>query len=305
MEITLDNSKSAIIPAEIAQEKCRVLIDTGASRSFIREDYFRKLQDAKLMPTLRNVRIRSATGRDVQTLGRTKAQFKLGASTYSSEFIVCRNLRRPAILGIDFLRKNRLRTTWTEEGRFALQKEDDILVESIEVFFEDTYLKLKAIKCIDIQARSIMVITTKADFQIQDQGKIFEVKPTEEFVINHPNLITLPIIYKIDTENRENVPYLLINLANDDEHILKGEEIAIMEELMVNSDQIQREEVKQETKEHLKSDLKVRKNEIHFEEEVNYMEEEIITESCDSDEEGEVEKKFSYIPSRYRNSKKS
>ena len=187
-------------------------------------------------------------------------------------------------------------TTWTDEGRFALQKGDDILVESIEVFFEDTYPKLKAIKCIDIQARSIMVITTKADFQIQDQGKIFEVKPTEEFVINHPNLITLPIIHKTDTENRENVPYLLINLANDDEHILKGEEIAIMEELMVNSDQIQREEVKQETKEHLKSDLKVRKNEIHFEEEVNYMEEEIITESCDSDEEGEVEKKFITSP---------
>ena len=257
------------------------------------------------MPTLRNVRIRSATGRDVQTLGRTKAQFKLGVSTYSSEFIVCRNLRRPAILGIDFLRKNRLITTWTEEGRFALQKGDDILVESIEVFFEDTYPKLKAIKCIDIQARSIMVITTKADFQIQDQGKIFEVKPTEEFVINHPNLITLPIIHKTDTENRENVPYLLINLANDDEHILKGEEIAIMEELMVNSDQIQREEVKQETKEHLKSDLKVRKNEIHFEEEVNYMEEEIITESCDSDEEGEVEKKFITSPADIETQRKS
>ena len=27
----------------------------------------------------------------------------------------------------------------------------------------------------DIQARSIVVITTRADFQIQDQGKIFEV----------------------------------------------------------------------------------------------------------------------------------
>ena len=165
MEITLNNSKSAVIPAEIAQEKCRVLIDTGASKSFIREDYFKKLQGAKLLPTFRNVRIRSATGRDVQTLGRTNIQFKLGASTYSFEFIVCRNLRRPAILGIDFLRKNRLGTTWTEEGRFALQKGDDILVESIEVFFEDTYPKLKAIKCMNIQARSIMVITTKVDFQ--------------------------------------------------------------------------------------------------------------------------------------------
>ena len=164
------------------------------------------------------------------------------------------------------------------------------------MFFEDTYPKLKAIKCMDIQARSIVVITTRADFQIQDQGKIFEVKPTEEFIINHPNLITLPIIHKTDTENRENVPYMLINLSNDDEHILKGEEIVIMEELLINSDQIHKEPDKQETKEQLKSDLKVRKNEIHFEEEVNYMNEELVIEVCESDEEEEVEKKFITSP---------
>ena len=296
MEITLSDSKSAIIPAEIAHEKCKVLIDTGASRSFMREDYFKKLPNAKLMPTLRDVRIRSATGRDGQTLGRIITQFKLGATTYTSEFIICRNLRRPAILGIDFLRKNRLGTTWTEEGKFALQKGDDILVESIEVFFEDTYPKLKAIKCMDIQARSIVVITTRADFQIQDQGKIFEVKPIEEFTVNHPNLITFPIIHKTDTEHRENVPYLLINLSNDDEHILKGEEIAIMEELMINSEQIYKEADKQENKEQLKSDLKVRKNEIHFEEEINYMDDELVIKLCESDEEEEVEKKFITSP---------
>ena len=296
MEITLSDSKSAIIPAEIAHEKCKVLIDTGASRSFMREDYFKKLPNAKLMPTLRNVRIRSATGRDVQTLGRTITQFKLGVTTYTAEFIICRNLRRPAILGIDFLRKNRLGTTWTEEGKFALQKGDDILVESIEVFFEDTYPKLKAVKCMNIQARSIVVITTKADFQIQDQGKIFEVKPIEEFTVNHPNLITLPIIHKTDTENRENVPYMLINLSNDDEHILKREEIAIMEELMINSDQICKEADKQEIKEQLKSDLKVRKNEIYFEEEINYMDDELVIKVCESDEEDEVEKNFITSP---------
>ena len=107
--------------------------------------------------------------------------------------------------------------------KFALQKGDDILVESIEVFFEDTYPKLKAIKHMDIQARSIVVITTRRQiFQIQDQGKIFEVKPVEEFTVNHPNLITLPIIHKTDTEHRENVPYLLINLSNDNETYIEG-----------------------------------------------------------------------------------
>ena len=113
---------------------------------------------------------------------------------------------------------------------------------------------------------------------------------------NHPNLITLPIIHKTDTENRENVPYLLINLSNDDEHILKGEEIAVMEELMINSDQIQKEGDKQNSKEQLKSDLKVRKSEIYFEEEVNYLDEEVTIEACDSDEEEPVEKKFITSP---------
>ena len=55
-------------------------------------------------------------------------------------------MRRPAILGIDFLRKNRLGTTWTEEGKFALQKGDDILVESIEVFFEGHLSKIESYK---------------------------------------------------------------------------------------------------------------------------------------------------------------
>ena len=77
---------------------------------------------------------------------------------------------------------------------------------------------------------------------------------------------------------------------------MTGEEIAIMEELLINSDQIHKEADKQETKEQLKSDLKVRKKEIYFEEEVNYMDEELVIEACESDEEEEVEKKFITSP---------
>ena len=153
----------------------------------------------------------------------------------------------------------------------------------------------------DIHARSVMVITTKANFQKQDQGKIFEVKPTEDFMNNHPNLVTLPIIHKTDSENRENVPYLLINLSNDDEHILKGEEIAVIEELMINSDQIQKEGDKQENKEQLKSNLKVKKDEIYYEEEINYLDEEVIITQCDSDDEEEIEKKFITSPADVKN----
>ena len=42
--------------------------------------------------------------------------------------------------------------------------------------------------------------------------------------------------------------------------------------------------------------MKVRKNEIHFEEEVNYMDEELVIEACESEEEEEIEKKFITSP---------
>ena len=77
---------------------------------------------------------------------------------------------------------------------------------------------------------------------------------------------------------------------------MKGEEIAIMEELMINSDQIHKEADKQENKEQLKSDLKVRKNEIRFEEEINYMDDELVISVCESDNEDEVDKKFITSP---------
>ena len=121
MEITVDHTKSAVITAQLAQEQCKVLIDTGAARCCFREDYYNKLPNAPLA-LLKNVRIRSATGRDLQTLGRTVCLIEVGGRQYNVEFIVYRNLRRPAILGLDFLRQNRIGTTWTPQGTFALQK---------------------------------------------------------------------------------------------------------------------------------------------------------------------------------------
>ena len=48
MEITVDHTKSAVITAQLAQEQCEVLIDTGAARCCIREDYYNKLSNAPL-----------------------------------------------------------------------------------------------------------------------------------------------------------------------------------------------------------------------------------------------------------------
>ena len=285
MEITLDNTKSAVIPAKIAQEQCKVLVDTGASRCCIREDYFNKIPGTSLS-LLKGVRIRSATGRDLQTLGRAECTFTLGNRDYKMEFIVCRNLRRPAILGLDFLRQNRIGTTWTPTGTFALQRGEEVLVESIEVCFENTNPIITAYRHYTVPARSIMIVTAKANMQLQDQGRVFEVKATPSFMDKHPNMITLPVLHKTDQETRENVPYLLINLSMEDEEIEKGEELAEMTVCPYQLNEIETEQTDEE-------------------EEINNIEEDKIFEKCDIfDDKIEVEKKFITSPAQIESQRK-
>ena len=285
MEITLDNTKSAVIPAKIAQEQCKVLVDTGASRCCIREDYFNKIPGTSLS-LLKGVRIRSATGRDLQTLGRAECTFTLGNRDYKMEFIVCRNLRRPAILGLDFLRQNRIGTTWTPTGTFALQRGEEVLVESIEVCFENTNPIITAYRHYTVPARSIMIVTAKANMQLQDQGRVFEVKATPSFMDKHPNMITLPVLHKTDQETRENVPYLLINLSMEDEEIEKGEELAEMTVCPYQLNEVETEQTDEE-------------------EEINNIEEDKIFEKCDIfDDKIEVEKKFITSPAQIESQRK-
>ena len=284
MEITLDNTKSAVIPAKIAQEQCKVLVDTGASRCCIREDYFNKIPGTSLS-LLKGVRIRSATGRDLQTLGRAECTFTLGGRDYKMEFIVCKNLRRPAILGLDFLRQNRIGTTWTPTGTFALQRGEEILVESIEVCFENTNPMITAYRHYTVPARSIMIVTAKANMQLQDQGRVFEVNATPSFMDKHPSMITLPVLHKTDQETRENVPYLLINLSMEDEEIEKGEELAVMKVCPYQLNEIETEQTD--------------------EEEINNIEEDKIFEQCDMfDDKTEVDKKFITSPAQIESQRK-
>ena len=82
------------------------------------------------MPTLRDVRIRSATGRDVQTLGRTITQFKLGVTTCTAEFHNMQKFKETShIRNRFFLGKIGWEQLGQKKEKFALQKGDDILVE--------------------------------------------------------------------------------------------------------------------------------------------------------------------------------
>ena len=130
-----------------------------------------------------------------------------------------------------------------------------------------------------------MIVTAKANMQLQDQGRVFEVNATPSFMDKHPSMITLPVLHKTDQETRENVPYLLINLSMEDEEIEKGEELAVMRVCPYQLNEIETEQTD--------------------EEEINNIEEDEIFEQCDMfDDKTEVDKKFITSPAQIESQRK-
>ena len=87
------------------QTKCNVLIDTGAMKSCMSQAYYQQL----MLPatrTLHSCNIKSANGTNLCPIGIIEGEFKIGTKEYKNDFIVCKNLVRPCILGADFPQGN-------------------------------------------------------------------------------------------------------------------------------------------------------------------------------------------------------
>ena len=97
-EVIIGTEHGMTFPTQIGTSVCHGLIDTGATRSCISEKYYQSLPLTKIQ-FVQNISVRSVTGSDLTPLGLINCSFELGKTKFNSNFIVCRNLTRPLILG--------------------------------------------------------------------------------------------------------------------------------------------------------------------------------------------------------------
>ena len=67
-EVVIGLEQGTTFPTKICTTVCDALIDTGATRCCISEEYYRKLQLTKIH-LLQNVNVRSATGSNLALIG--------------------------------------------------------------------------------------------------------------------------------------------------------------------------------------------------------------------------------------------
>ena len=78
--------------------------------------------------------VRSATGRSLAPLGVVNYKVHLGGASFKNDFMVCKHLMRPLILGKDFIYKHSLKVSYDDKGDCVLEHKNKnlVTVESID-----------------------------------------------------------------------------------------------------------------------------------------------------------------------------
>ena len=91
-EVIIGMEQGTTFPTKIGTSMCNALIDTGATKSCISEKYYQQLPSMKIQ-YLKNISVKSATGRNLTPLGMINCSFELEKVRFNSNLIVCKSLQ--------------------------------------------------------------------------------------------------------------------------------------------------------------------------------------------------------------------
>ena len=192
-------------------------MDTGALWSCINYNTFAKLAKT----TLRNKwvpKVVGADGSDLGSMGTVQLTLVLGDRTVQQEFIVCRQLRRNIILGVDFARRNCAGVSWTTQRTRVLSLNG---IPAIEVEEDELGTPVTTAYHVKLPPRHNGI------FQVQMHGEMegnHVISPNRHLQEKHPNMYQHEIaVINNDTEH----PFPLLAITNLDHvktlHLTKGE----------------------------------------------------------------------------------
>ena len=223
--VMVGSAIGATIPTTFGQTKCNVLVDTGAMKSCMSQAYYQQLMLLTSKP-IYTYQVKSANGSNLCPIGITECELKIGQKEYKNDFVVGKNLIRPCILGIDFLKKHGIFAGWTPTGKFKLIAQQEFLVESL---MKGPMIHNK--QGIEIPEKNLAIIKTSVD--------------TRHFLLanEHPNLIMVPTMHIMQGEKHDCIPLVLIDLAEDEKIFLrKGEILGHLEPSSIEINEIVKED---------------------------------------------------------------
>ena len=171
-KLSLVQNKEPTFPTKIGTSMCNALIDTATTKSCISEGYYQKLPSTKIQ-CLKNISVKSATGSNLTPLGLINCSFELVKIRFNRNFIVCKNLTRPLILGRDFLMQNHITVWYAENGKCVLHYQQHELIVYIDV--EDKP-RLNMTHSVTLPGRTLIIVCIYNNLDPNQCGYIYEIE---------------------------------------------------------------------------------------------------------------------------------
>ena len=150
-------------------------------------------------------RVVGADGSDLGALGIVECEITLGSRVVTQSFVVCRNLQRNVILGVDFCRRYCVGVTWTPDGTRILTVGGKV---EIEVNEDELGVPVVNQHTLRIPPRTSVVLQVEVCKETTGPQTVFPNRQLEE---KHPNIYQHEILYKTGIEHKSAIT-ALINL---------------------------------------------------------------------------------------------
>ena len=185
-------------------------------RSCINYNTFRKLN---VQLTQREVpKVIGADGGDLGSMGTVRLTLSIGSSKVTQNFIVCRELRRNIILGVDFAKRNCAGIQWTTNRTRVLSLNG---IKAVEVEEDELGIPVTAAYHVKIPPRHNAVF--EVNIHAETDGTQV-IKGNKHLLEKHPNMYQHEIALMSEEKSRR-FPLLAITNLDDVKtlHLAKGE----------------------------------------------------------------------------------
>ena len=173
--------------------------------------------------------VTSAFGSTLCPMGIVQCPFKLGGCSFEFTIVVCWNLTRPLILGLDFMCKHHIRLSWLDTGKELLTSENRVLVETINIC--EMSPQLMASSSLILPPRMLAVINVHVHLKENSTKHTYEVKSNGFLMDQYLNMVIMPVIHIVPMGTDTTIPFIIINLSIEIIFLAKHEVLGYLDKI--------------------------------------------------------------------------
>ena len=174
-------------------------------------EIFRKLNlDNKDLDTKNLSTVVGANSTSLEAIGRVNCEIEIGRKRFKQTFLVCENLTRSLVLGVDFAKQHAAVVHWTKHNSFVLTIDGETVAETKELHSKAAVLLKKRTK---LPPRSCAVVDM--DINTTSTDKV-QLVPDEYCMASNHNMYMYNLFADLSEKTKDSVtPFVIVNLSNN------------------------------------------------------------------------------------------